>query len=572
MKSYATVFSMLFCYMFRRGREKTSRWLWIAYIIIAASYAFIAYGICASVYSVAKTFDSLNLLASLVTVIFATACVAVILFGLIPMVSYLYFSKDNEFMMTLPVRPSAIFLAKLTVVYLTELLVGSLVMIPALVTVGIAVGLNAWYYVTVILAAFVVPAIPMVIVSLLAIPLMYVVSFFRNKGAVASVAMILLFGAVFGGYYAILGKLSGGGDVEIDPDAFVAAVEAAFTAITRILFPLSSVAYLAVGAGKGFAGGKCDTAFGEFDAFPASAINIGVFLISAAVLITLAALVSGAVYRKSASKISEGGGKKPSAGRGEAKTYSPIKALFKKEWREMFRTPAFAFQCLGGVVLCPIVLVFFATSMRNGFTAGTPDEIPVDAQTISLLVSFLCVLMTSVMGISMNVGASTAFTREGKNFYVLKTIPVEYKTIVKAKLSLYLIISSVTVVVSSVIGAVLAFHPINFVCGLLFMLTYNYGYNCFCLFFDLVRPKLNWVTQNEAVKNNRNAVLPMLINMGVSLLLILVPTLFITLIPVYYLALALTWAILFAVAITVAVVFHNVLFANCDRLFNRASV
>ena len=210
--------------------------------------------------------------------------------------------------------------------------------------------------------------------------------------------------------------------------------------------------------------------------------------------------------------------------------------------------------------------------MRNGFTAGTPDEIPVDAQTIRLLVSFLCVLMTSVMGISMNVGASTAFTREGKNFYVLKTIPVEYKTIVKAKLSLYLIISSVTVVVSSVIGTVLAFHPINFVCGLLFMLTYNYGYNCFCLFFDLVRPKLNWVTQNEAVKNNRNAVLPMLINMGVSLLLILVPTLFITLIPVYYLALALTWAILFAVAITVAVVFHNVLFANCDRLFNRASV
>ena len=63
MKSYATVFSMLFCYMFRRGREKTSRWLWIAYIIIAASYAFIAYGICASVYSVAKTFDSLNLFA-----------------------------------------------------------------------------------------------------------------------------------------------------------------------------------------------------------------------------------------------------------------------------------------------------------------------------------------------------------------------------------------------------------------------------------------------------------------------------------------------------------------------------
>lgn len=210
--------------------------------------------------------------------------------------------------------------------------------------------------------------------------------------------------------------------------------------------------------------------------------------------------------------------------------------------------------------------------MRNGFVAGTPDEIPVDASTINILVSFLCILMTSTIGVSMNVGASTAFTREGRNFYVLKTIPVEYKTIVKAKLSLYLIISSVTVIVSSIISAILAFHIVNFICGTVFLLVYNYGFNCFCMYFDLFRPKLNWVTQNEAVKNNRNVMLPMLINMGVSLLLILVPTLFMTMVSIHALALALTWAVLFAVAITVAVVFHNVLFSNCERLFNRASV
>lgn len=572
MKSYVTVFSMLFRYMFKRGKERSSRVMWIAYAIIAATYAFLAYGVCSVIYTVAGTFDSLNLLASLVTVIFAMACVAIILFGLVPMVSYLYFSRDNEFMMSLPVRPSTIFLAKLTVVYLTEMVVGVIVMIPALITVGIAVGMNAWYYVIVVIAAVIVPAVPMVLISIIAIPLMYAVSFFRNKGAFASVAMILLFAIVFGAYYMIIGKLGASGNADIDPEAFVAAVQSAFTTVTRILFMLSSVAYFAVGAGKGFTDGKSETPFGTFDALRASAINVGVFLLSAAVLVTIAALISAAVYRKAASKISEGGGKKQSAGRGETKTFSPIKALFKKEWREMFRTPAFAFHCLGGVVLCPIVLVFFATSMRNGFVAGTPDEIPVDASTINILVSFLCILMTSTIGVSMNVGASTAFTREGRNFYVLKTIPVEYKTIVKAKLSLYLIISSVTVIVSSIISAILAFHTVNFICGTMFLLVYNYGFNCFCMYFDLFRPKLNWVTQNEAVKNNRNVMLPMLINMGVSLLLILVPTLFMTMVPIHALALALTWAVLFAVAITVAVVFHNVLFSNCERLFNRASV
>lgn len=344
MKSYVTVFSMLFRYMFKRGKERSSRIMWVAYAIIAATYAFLAYGVCSVIYTVAGTFDSLNLLASLVTVIFAMACVAIILFGLVPMVSYLYFSRDNEFMMSLPVRPSTIFLAKLTVVYLTEMVVGVIVMIPALITVGIAVGMNAWYYVIVVIAAVIVPAVPMVLISIIAIPLMYAVSFFRNKGAFASVVMILLFAIVFGAYYMIIGKLGASGDADIDPEAFVAAVQSAFTTVTRILFMLSSVAYFAVGAGKGFTDGKSDTPFGTFDALCASAINVGVFLLSAAVLVTIAALISAAVYRKAASKISEGGGKKQSAGRGETKTFSPIKALFKRNGAKCSALPRLLFN------------------------------------------------------------------------------------------------------------------------------------------------------------------------------------------------------------------------------------
>ena len=563
---------MLFRYMFKRGKEKTSRWMWLAYAVIAVSYGFLAFGVCYGIYSVAGAFYSLGLLGELVTVIFAVACVAIIIFGLIPMISYLYFSRDTEFMMSLPVRSSTVFLAKLSVVYLTEIVVGALVMIPALVTVGIAVGLNAAYYVVVVLAAIVVPAVPMVLVSIIAIPLMYVVSFFRNKGALASVAMILLFGAVFGAYYAFLGKFaSSPGDAEIDPEQFVASVTAAFVTIAKILAPLSSAAYFAVGAGSGFEGGVCKTPFGEFGAGAASAINTGVFVLSAAVLVLFAALISGAVYRRAASRIAEGGTKKTKAAKKTEKISSPLVALFRKEWRELLRTPAFAFQCLGGVVLCPIVIVFFMSSFRNGMSAD-PEAAEAMGAVMKVITSFSCILMTSIVGVSMNVGASTAFTREGKNFYVLKTIPVEYKTIVKAKLRLYLLISSITVVVSMSIGAIFAFDAVNFVCGLAFLLVYNYGYNCFCLYFDLVRPKLNWVTQNEAVKNNRNVIVPTLINIGVSIILVLVPTLLIAFVPIYALALALTWAVLFAVAIAVAVVFGNLLYSNCDRLFVRASV
>ena len=133
-------------------------------------------------------------------------------------------------------------------------------------------------------------------------------------------------------------------------------------------------------------------------------------------------------------------------------------------------------------------------------------------------------------------------------------------------------ISTVTVAVSLAVSALLAFDAVNLICGIIFLLTYNYGYNCFCIFMDLQRPKLNWTTPNEAVKNNRNAVVPTFINMGVSIILIAIPILCLIFISSVTVAVAVSWAALIAAGIAVAVVFHNLLFANADRMFDRLSV
>ena len=132
-----------------------------------------------------------------------------------------------------------------------------------------------------------------------------------------------------------------------------------------------------------------------------------------------------------------------------------------------------------------------------------------------------------------------------------------------------MLISSLSIVTSLIVSSIMAFDLANVIFGTIFLLLYNYGYNCVCVYIDLRRPKLNWSTPNEAVKNNRNSVVPMLINMAASIVIIALPVVFLILIPSTLIAKIVAWTLLCGVGVTAAIVFHNLLFANADRLFDK---
>lgn len=562
MKNYFIIFSLLFKYMFRKGGEKSSKWIWAAYIFVGVVFAFIILSICLAVGMLAETVNAMGMLPEFVTLMLAMSCVGVVLFGLVPMMTYLYFSRDTEFMLTLPVKPSTVFMAKLSVVYITEIIVSTVILLPAMLTVGIMTAQGAVFYIVMVFEVLLVPAIPLVLVAVLAIPLMWVVSFFKNKGALASIVMILLGCGVFAAYYALIAGMSSSGD-NFNPEEVVAALSAVLNNVADILIPLAAVARLATLSPV--------TAFGEFSVGTAAMINLAVFVGFAVVLLALAVLVSSAVYRRGARSILEGGTKKNNGKVEFKQSGSALSALFKKEWRELVRTPAFAFQCLSGILLCPIIIYFMSSMFTSGFEAsGGADEVTAEfLNFMTLLKSFVLIGFISMFSVSMNVGAPTAITREGGNCYVLKTMPVPYRTIVTAKLLLYVLISSLSIVTSLIVSSIMAFDLANVIFGTIFLLLYNYGYNCVCVYIDLRRPKLNWSTPNEAVKNNRNSVVPMLINMAASIVIIALPVVFLILIPSTLIAKIVAWTLLCGVGVTAAIVFHNLLFANADRLFDK---
>lgn len=546
--------------MLKRDKTtKTGKWIWLVFVMLAAVYGIVVFGFVHIMYSLASIYNQMGLFAELITALMGIGCLVVLLFGLISMLNILYFSRDTEFFLALPVKMSTIYFAKLTVVYFTELIVSSLMLIPLFITAGVAAGMGPVYYIVTFLANFLIPVLPLLIASILAIPLMYLVSFFKNKGALSSVVIIVLFGAFFALYFLAINSFQNiATDGETDPQVIFEATRAAFVVLSNVLFPLTCLAKVAA----------LQPVFG-LSLGLSVLVNLLIFLAFIGVFAFLVYLISNTVYKKGAASQLEGA-KSKAKGNITYKSSGVIGALMKKEWRELIRTPSFAFQCLSGLIISPIFIIIMSVSF--GSIAGTEEMVGIDLAIFKYLQWFIILGMATMMGVGMNIGASTCITREGKMFYYSKILPIPYSVQVKAKALLYHIISLAVTFVGIIVMGIVMMDPLMLLLSLGYLIIYGYGFVNFAIVFDLQKPKLNWNTPNEAVKNSRNATLPMLISMVISIIMIVVPVVCLLLMPEIWVGVLVAWVVMYVVALAAAFIFHNLLRANVDRLYNRINV
>ncbi len=558
MKNYFTLFALNLKYAFKRGDRKQSKWLWLAYTIVAISFLVIIVSLCYGVKFLGELFAE-DLLSEFLTVLFGIGSMMVVLLGIAPMLSYLYFSKDTEFMLSLPVKSSTVFFAKLSVVYFFEAVGGAVFLLPALFTLGVTLRLSALFYIGSIFAVMLLPVLPMLIISLVSVPLMWLVGFFRNKSAVAMIVNAVLVVGFMSLYLGVMYSFDFTiPDGEVDGALLYGKLSGIIEKAANVLVPLLAVSRILVLS--------TDTLFGDFSTPAANFINLAVFLAISVALLLLATVISALAYRRGTRRLVEGD-KRRKTGKVEfVRSNGVLKALIAKEWKELIRTPAFAMQCLMGVLMCPLVVGFmcyFDTSDLAG------EATTYTAKFMLKIVAFGLILM---LGVGTNVGAATSISREGQKFYYMKLMPVPYETQIKAKLILYLTISSITVILSQVVMAIISFDLIFLTAGTAFLLLFNYGFNCYCIYMDLNNPKLNWVTENEACKQNKTAMLAMLTNLVVYVLVTLVGTLCAIFIRNVIVSQFVIWTIFMLIALAVTVVFRTLLFVNVKRLMEKINV
>lgn len=493
------------------GRSRSAATL-VGFIVCGA---ILSAGIAVLCGLAGKTFAQYGFVTEMTALILAADFILTFAFGTVAILSYLYFSRDNEFLLGLPVGINSVFFSKLAVVYIEETIVGTLLGLPGLTVLGIASGQLPVFYLMIALSVLFLPVLALLVGGVISLPLMYIAGFFKNKGAAASVILILLFAAGMTVYVLVVNLAQPYSDAQpSSPEAVIEAAKNAVRTPLYIIYPVYCLARFGT-AGQGLASAPALS----------MAIDLLIFLgavaLSAVIVVSISSLAYKRIVARQTENVSSSGVAKK-----EYSSSGVLKALIKKDWKELSRNPAFAFQCLAGTVIAPVFVVVFSVIIGVRVSDGTGDAVLPEtvARMLSCLIFCVGIIMAQMMSVSTNICAMTAFTREGKNFIYDKIIPVPYAEQIKAKRVLSLIpaaISCVLSVIATVIVSVVLSGSVDVpsvLCASAMLALCALFTTDYSLYRDLKKPRFDWVTPKEAVKNFATTGVPTLVGMLFAIL------------------------------------------------------
>ncbi|MDD4316134.1 MAG: hypothetical protein PHC84_03110 [Clostridia bacterium] len=425
---------------------------------------------------------------------------AVLFLGAFASMSYLYFSKDNQLLASLPVSSKAVFMAKFAMSYIAEFVIGALVMIPTVTTYGVVcivsgIKLNAVFFITELLGVFIFPAVPLLLISLISLPLMYVMALIRKRTLSNAIAVGIIIVLVMSVYFGLIGSFAN----------MSQNMQNGVIALSPQLAALLNNAQKITVFNKPF----IDAMLGR-----SVALNMLVYVAGIIVLMAVNIMLSSIFYKKGISVIIEGDGKRD-ANRAKKElvyTSAGLKySLIRKEIKTLANTPMMLVNSLMGVILGPIILIFMSKS-------GSMNIVDNAARAQLYSIGFVSYFVSLMVGATNQV-AMVGFSREGQNLFTLKALPLSAAMLVKIKLLVATMMNALTVVLVSVVYFVIT--PGNNIVQVLIIalvtLSCGFGINCLGLYNDLKNPNLKWLNANELTKNNKRALKPMLTAAGVGI-------------------------------------------------------
>ncbi len=224
------------------------------------------------------------------------------------------------------------------------------------------------------------------------------------------------------------------------------------------------------------------------------------FTLSSAAVCAAVYFYGGAVYDRILGKMKSAVSAREKTDK-DYRQRSPARAFCIKEFKTVLRSPAFALNCCIGVILAPVLAV---TASRSGLASDIPGII-------------MCLVIMSA-----NMTASTSISREGRSFGMCVYMPVRSADHIKGR-------AAAAFVFNALSGALFIFPyeiliKLNFlyiIYEFLTVIAASLTFACFGLLIDLKKPKLIWDRETEAVKQNFNAVLGMIVSIMISLVIVI---------------------------------------------------
>ncbi len=474
-------------------------------------------------------------------VVLSTAGTLVMAFFFI--MSALYLGRDTVFLASMPIKPRTLLGAKLTQVWISETLIDAVIILPACILYGTRVGVTADFYLRMVVVWLLIAVLPICIAAFLSAFLIRLSALWKHREIIMTVGGIALFIAymfLMMNVGSITGDSAEGGEM----------IQKFFMDNSTRISSLTALFPPAQWAVKGLMGDWGQLALFAVVSLAAAALLVWIMSFFYRKLSLLQSETPQATGRKGMQK-------------GSIREGNAFMANVKREILSIIRVPSYAVNILP-ITFMPLVMVIMMGVMigRSGGDGETTAQLFGQIGNRAIVMCILAAVVSYMAG--MNPALSTAVSREGKGHDFIKALPVSGRTLVHAKLAVGF--GLVLIGVAAACIAILVLVPgfgLETLLAMLLCLVFCFASACLALSRDVKKPRLDWVTEQEAVKQNFGVMISMLISWAVLALLALISYLMLnagwTTLPVF--------AVLMAILLALAFAAYRVLMKNTDKYY-----
>lgn len=316
-------------------------------------------------------------------------------------INTLYLSKDNELFFCLPVTPNQLFISKLLSIYVNELAINSLMLIPIFLTLGssskFVAGPLLPFYLSLVILLFVLPILPIVFAAFLSIPIMSVIKFLKKHTFLAIVTIFALVSACLWVYISFIGSIASEFDISNKMYETVRTINNAILAIGKYI----PVYYQLAGA---------MTSFSLWYYFP-------IYIVGCALVSFITIVFTRYFFFKTAMSSVENTIKASNINKEKHfKKRGITGSLFLKELYCIFRSSSDVFEYFLFTLLMPFI-VFSYDKLLMSVTVNQIGE---------NMKSGAHLMVVAILAMLSNLSSASAVSRDGGNFYMSKIVPVSY--------------------------------------------------------------------------------------------------------------------------------------------------
>lgn len=383
----------------------------------------------------------------------------------------LYLPKDNDLLLSLPIKPQTIVISRLINVYLMSLLYSAWVWIPSVIAYYMIVPLNVLNVIFPILLIFVISLFVMILSCILGYLIAVISTKTKGNNFLKVFFSLFIMVAYYVIYFKVVNQLE--------------SIQEHINGISSWIKSWMQYTYLLGNAADG-------------KAIPMIIISI---------LTLLGTITIVYIICKSFLKLSTYKDTVSSKGKKNIKyrERDVNKTLLLREYQHFSSVPTWMLNGGLGLLIMPCIAIFMLIKKNYilSMIESMEIEVPFIGDSLALII-FIAICFI----ISMNNILACSISMEGKTFWQIKSLPIDLKQIIINKEKMYLqlnVIAALPLLIIS--GIILKLNIIHMLLIAIGIYLFIFLVGDFGLYLDLKNPNFNWSNVVSVIKQSMPAMI-----------------------------------------------------------------